>query len=248
MEWGEGGGERERGKLTFWYRSIWDVVKELICRPRPAVTWLAMAMVWPIATTCFFFDIKIAFISMSFFASKNFFAGKGIGVSFGTMAANIKKSSPWSLPIFLSLLPIFVKVAKHITTRVSHVARLINGPRLSGVTRTWFGCSGGILVCVFVCVFFYIYIFFLLLLQLLDFLDRIHEAGKKGRVVRGWGYVGGGGRNGSRLISDREKWKFFSCFFSFFKVWDGHVIVLLRIIMVGLCVWVVLHTTSMFAA
>lgn len=64
----------------------------------------------------------------------------------GTMAANMAKSSPCSLPIFLILLPIFVKVAKHITTRVSHVARLINGPRFSGVTRTCSGCSEDILV------------------------------------------------------------------------------------------------------
>ena len=98
------------------------------------------------------FDIKTAFVSVSFHTKEGYL---------DTMAANMKKSSPWSLPIFLSLLPSFVKVAKHITTRVSHAARLINGPRLSGVTVTCSGCSGDILV----------------LLQPLTFLGRIHEKG-----------------------------------------------------------------------
>ena len=42
----------------------------------------------------------------------------------------------------------------------------------------------------------------LMLLQLLDFLNRIHEAGQKGRVLVDGGMQGRGGRNGSGLISD----------------------------------------------
>lgn len=53
-----------------------------------------------------------------------------------TMAANMMKSSPCSLPVFRSLVAILVKVARHTTTRVIQFARLTKGPRLSEVILT----------------------------------------------------------------------------------------------------------------